>query len=137
MAKRAKSKNTIPYVSDNDVIDLVTKFLFYDTSKEYDLEKDILKVSKLKYTPSDLHRIWKLLLETNMVEQSIGFGKAGKIELSSNGLLIMNKYGSYLDYINHQTQGPGEITVLEVTPESEKQKKTVTKLQAAKPKKRT
>lgn len=136
MAKRAKAKNKIPYVSDNDVIDLVTKFLFYDTSKEYDLENDILKPSKLKYTASDLNRIWKLLLETNMVEQAIGFGRAGKIQLSANGLLIMNKFGSYLDYLDHQTQAPGEVTVLEVTPESEKQKKTVTKLQATSPKKR-
>lgn len=93
----------VPVVTDNDVIDFVTRVLFSDTSKEFSLTDDILSMSKLKYTPQDEDRIWKLLLNTRMVEQSIGFGKAGKIQLSTEGMLIMNKFGSYNDYFNQQT----------------------------------
>lgn len=93
----------IPVVTDNDVIDFVTKVLFSDTSREFSLTDDILSMSKLKYTPQDEDRIWKLLLNTRMVEQSIGFGKAGKIQLSTEGMLVMNKFGSYMEYFNQQS----------------------------------
>jgi hypothetical protein len=84
---------------DKGVFDAVLKTLYNNASSELDLEKEIFKISRIKATKKEAEHIWNVLTSSGWVMPSIGFGKAGKLELTRAGYQLMSQFGSYKEYL--------------------------------------
>jgi hypothetical protein len=85
---------------DRNVFDLVLKELFENADQdEMDLERDILAKSKIKLHQKESRRLWEVLTSSGWISPAIGFGKAGKLELTKAGMQMMTQFGGYSQYL--------------------------------------
>jgi hypothetical protein len=85
------------------LIDLVLKKLYNEGDKETaSLTEDILKPGNVQFTQSGSDRLWDILLSTGLVNPVIGFGRAGSLALTNEGYQLMNKFGSYSNFIQER-----------------------------------
>lgn len=91
---------------DRQVFDLVLKMLYENADKNVlDLEKEIFQPFNVHFPQKENERIWDVLISSGLVNPVVGFGNAGKLELSKAGFQLMTQYGSYTQYLaNMQTQ---------------------------------
>jgi hypothetical protein len=85
---------------DKNIFDMVLRKL-YENPKNValDLEKDIFQTSNFKLPQKESQRIWDVLTSTGWITPAIGFGKAGKIELTKAGFQLMAQFGGYSQYL--------------------------------------
>lgn len=115
---RLRTRKTVEATLDQQgqdlhLIDLVLEKLYNKGDKQTaSLEEDVLTVHKIRYTQSGRERLWDLLVNTGFVQPVIGFGKSGRLSLTSEGYQLMTRFGSYSNFINErarqaqaQTQG--------------------------------
>lgn len=93
---------------DKNVIDLVLRALFENSDKTLDLQKDVLERARIIIPKRETQRIWDVLISSGWVSPTIGFGKSGKLELTTAGFQMMSQFGGYQQYLasiqNHQPQ---------------------------------
>lgn len=93
---------------DIKVIDTTVKALYNEGDRmPLDFRKEILNRHKLLISDKYTERIWDILLSTGLVSPVIGFGNAGKLNLTNDGYQLMNKFGSYsafLEAMNKEQQ---------------------------------
>lgn len=94
---------------DKNVIDLVLRMLFENADKNaVDLDKDVLRKARITISQKETQRIWDVLTSSGWVSPTIGFGKAGKLELTRAGFQMMSQFGGYTQYLasvqNNQPQ---------------------------------
>lgn len=104
--EKMKEENTKQRVMSHDevdvaVIDLVLKTLYHNSHIDVlHIEDDIYKKANLDIPFVEAERLWEVMLHTGLVNPVIGFGNAGKVELSRTGYQIMSQYGGYREYMN-------------------------------------
>jgi hypothetical protein len=85
---------------DKNVFDLVLRMLFENANKNaLDLHKDIFERSRIILPQVETQRIWDVLTSSGWVSPTIGFGKAGKLELTKAGYQMMSQFGGYSQYL--------------------------------------
>jgi hypothetical protein len=121
--RRLQVKKPIPLNQsehDKRIIDLVLKRLYNCTDKNpLNLEADIYKPLKIKLEPRDVKRIWGIMNSTGLINPVIGFGNAGKVELTRSGYQLMSQFGSYKDYLNSLNNQQPQTVILPIQLESE------------------
>lgn len=108
--KKAEQKVTFDMLTpeqrvalDRDMMNIVTKILFEDSQKdELDLQKDVIDKSNVIFPQKEVERIWNVLIGSTWISPIVGFGKAGKLELTNAGLQMMSQYGSYKNFLMKQ-----------------------------------
>lgn len=108
--KKAEQKITFDLLTpeqrvelDRNMMDIVTKILFEDGHKdELDLQKDVIDKSNVIFPQKEVERIWNVMIGSTWVSPIVGFGKAGKLELTNAGLQMMSQYGSYKNFLHKQ-----------------------------------
>ena len=100
---------------DRSVIDLVLRVLFENADRHaVDLNKDILDRAKIRLPERESQRIWDVLLGSGWVSPSIGFGKAGKLELTRAGFQMMSQFGGYNQYLASAQNSHQQTVILPV-----------------------
>jgi hypothetical protein len=107
--------------SDKKIIDVVLKTLYSAANKQaLDFEREILLPNEIRLTPDASERIWNILLSSEWVTQEVGFGNAGKLSLTHQGIQLMLQYGGYHQYLESAGKvKPGKTTVHHVGPQNE------------------
>jgi hypothetical protein len=86
-----------------------------------DLHRDVLEKSRIVLPSREKQRLWEVLTSSGWVSPTIGFGKAGKLELTKAGFLMMSQFGGYSQYLaSVQTNQPQTI-ILPIQIEGEDQ----------------
>jgi hypothetical protein len=94
-------------VTEDEILDFALQYLYANLSKnEVHFENEIIASTKLTLDEYQVNHIRELLLNTNLVQASIGFGKVGNMYLNASGIAVMKKYGNYANYLASQTQMP-------------------------------
>lgn len=108
---------------DRQVFDLVLSTLYENSDKNVlDLQREIFKPYHVQLPPKENERIWDVLVSSGLVNPVMGFGNAGKLELSKAGFQLMTQYGSYTGYLaanqaQHEQQRPTFLVQLPQNPE--------------------
>ncbi|HTN44884.1 MAG TPA: hypothetical protein VL098_00950 [Flavipsychrobacter sp.] len=72
----------------------------YENSHVNELHFDeILSKYKVELPVNERERIWDVLITSSLVSPMIGFGQAGKLELTPQGFQLMTQYGSYSNFL--------------------------------------
>jgi hypothetical protein len=72
----------------------------YENSHINELHFDeILSKYKVELPINERERIWDVLVTSSLVSPMIGFGQAGKLELTPQGFQLMTQYGSYSNFL--------------------------------------
>jgi len=93
----------IPNHNDQDktIFDLVLKSLYENAHKtSLHLEGEIFSPHNVKLNRKDADRIWNIITGSGWVVPSVGFGNAGKLELTKAGYQFMIQFGSYKQYLD-------------------------------------
>lgn len=86
---------------DKSIIDIVLALLFNNGGKdELDFRNDVINQSNVVFPAGEVERLWDVLRTTAWVSPLVGFGKAGKLELTNAGYQMMSQYGSYKNYLD-------------------------------------
>jgi hypothetical protein len=92
-------------VTENDILDYIFQTLYFNLDRnEMHLEKDILASSGLELKDTQIEHLRELMMNSGMVNQSIGFGKIGRVYLNGRGIQIMKKYKTYHAYLAQEEQ---------------------------------
>jgi len=98
---------------DKNIFDVVLKYLYINADKNsLDLDKDILSNMTITLPNREKERIWDVLTGSGWVSPIVGFGNAGKIELTNAGFQLMSQFGSYSNYLAAVHNNPGQNTPL-------------------------
>lgn len=89
-----------------DILDAVFKTLYEHIDKDgLSFEKELLGANKIKVSPAESDKIWDVLHATGLVGSIVGFGSEGKLELTSPGIQMMTRFGSYKNFLAAQNTG--------------------------------
>ncbi|RYD55193.1 MAG: hypothetical protein EOP56_16740 [Sphingobacteriales bacterium] len=125
--KRMKVKPTVSLdrsEMDKRVFDLVLKTLYNSANRSgLHIENEIFAPSKVKIAPHETGRLWEVMISSGWVSPVIGFGNAGKLELTKAGYQFMATFGGYSEYLtsvaNSQQQPQTIILPIQVQAEEE------------------
>lgn len=85
---------------DKHVFDVTMKCLYNNSDKsELGFENEIIPYTKLKLPKKEVLRLWNVLASSNWVAPTVGFGRAGKLELTQAGYQLMSQFGGYREYL--------------------------------------
>ncbi len=86
---------------DKHIIDLVLRTLYNNSDIDVlHLEDDIYKPAKVEIPHKEAERLWEVMTSSGLIKPVVGYGNAGKIELSRSGYQLMAQFGGYIEYIN-------------------------------------
>lgn len=69
--------------------------------RDLDFISEILTPNNISVSEGKaLESFWDIITNTGLVKAVIGFGKNGKLTLTTDGYNLMNQYGSYINYLN-------------------------------------
>lgn len=98
---------------DKQILDQVIKTLYNNSDKAtLHLDTDIYKPLGINLPSKEYERLWEVMLSTGLVSPVIGFGNAGKVELSHAGYQLMTQFGSYNNYVVSLQSNHGPQTVI-------------------------
>lgn len=112
---------------DKSVFDVVLKTLYVGTKNELHLENEIYATAKLKVPPKEADRLWNVLMSSGWVVPAVGFGRAGKVELTKAGYQLMATFGGYKEYLEsvENSQKPQTIIMPYQVEDEEEEQKTI------------
>lgn len=97
MSQPQQNKQT---VTEDDVIEYVLRVLFSNlNTNEMHLEKDILAATKIEFDDKQIEHLRELIISTNFVKNSVGFGKNGYIYLTAFGITQLKIHGTYRNFL--------------------------------------
>lgn len=97
---------------DKSIFDVVMSYLYLNADKNaIDLDKDILSRMTIKLPEREKDRVWDVLTTSGWISPVVGFGNAGKVELTQAGIQLMSQFGSYSNYLAaaHNNSAHGAI----------------------------
>jgi hypothetical protein len=129
--KRMKVKPTVSLdrsEMDKRVFDVVLKTLYNNAHRSgLHIENEIFRPSNIKVPPHEAGRIWEVMMSSGWVSPVIGFGNAGKLELTKAGYQLMSMFGGYSEYLtsveNSQHQPQTIILPIQVQADEEEEQK--------------
>lgn len=132
--KQKAAKPTTHVITDDDIIDFTLKSLYANaTTNELNFEKDILSKVPVKLEPAMVEHLMEVLMSTNLVNASIGFGKNGNFYLSNQGMQVMKNfqgYHTFRQFQQSQQMGSLEQAIQQAKADKlRKAKQTVSKIQ--------
>jgi predicted transcriptional regulator len=89
---------------DDAKLDIVLSHLYNNLPLQKNLYRNILKPAGIILSPREISRIAKILVSTEFIEITGGYGDDVRVQLTSKGIQIMRKYGSYFSYLAHKNQ---------------------------------
>lgn len=109
---------------DRKVFDLVLKTLYNNAGKSgLHVENEILAACRISLPSNENSRLWEVMTSTGWVSPVIGFGNAGKLELTKAGVQLMAQFGGYSEYLtsmqNSQQQPQTIILPIQMQAEEE------------------
>ncbi len=109
---------------DKQVFDLVLKTLYNNADRNgLHVENEIFAPLQIKMPAHDTGRLWEVMISSGWVSPVIGFGNAGKLELTKAGYQLMSQFGGYSEYItsvmNSQQQPQTIILPIQIQGEEE------------------
>lgn len=105
---------------DKNVIDMALRLLFENADKNaIDLHKDVLERARIEISEKEKQRIWDVLTSSGWVSPTIGFGKAGKLELTKAGFQMMSQFGGYTQYLAAAQSSQPQTIILPIQIEGE------------------
>jgi len=111
-----KSKGSEPIDQseyDKNVIDHVIKTLYNNSDKvSLHLDAEIYKPSNISLPFKESERLWAIMLGSGLISPAIGFGNAGRVELTKTGYQLMSQYGGYKEYLASVANGQQPQTVI-------------------------
>jgi len=85
---------------DRRLFDIVLASLYENADKDtLHMENDILKPLNINLPPNEADRIWEVMVSSGLVSPVVGFGNAGKLELTKAGYQLLSQYGTYSQYL--------------------------------------
>ncbi len=94
---------------DRRLFDIVLASLYENADKDtLHMENDILKPLNIALPPNEADRIWEVMVSSGLVSPVVGFGNAGKLELTRAGYQLLAQYGTYsqyLQWVNEHNKG--------------------------------
>lgn len=85
---------------DKRAFDLVLKTLYNSTHRDgLHVENEIFIPARVKVAPHEAGRLWEVMVSSGWVSPVIGFGNAGKLELTKAGYQLMSQFGGYTEYL--------------------------------------
>ena len=101
--EQQQSNSSAQIITEDDLLDYIIRILYSNLDKnEMHLEKEILAPLQLDITEKQVEHLRELLIHTNLVKSSLGFGKAGFLYLTSAGIQFMKKHKNYRSFL-HET----------------------------------
>ena len=92
-------------ITEDDLIEYILRTLYSHLDKnELHLEKDILAPAQVQLDERQLEHVREILMSTQLVKASVGFGKNGFIYLTGTGIQVMKQYKTYYNFLQ-ATQG--------------------------------
>jgi hypothetical protein len=85
--------------ADKNIFDTVLKHLYNNADISLHLEKQIYVPNNIKLTHKEAERLWEVMISSGWVTPIIGFGNAGKVELTKTGYQLMAQFGGYSEYL--------------------------------------
>ena len=119
---------------DKNVFDMVLRTLFESANKNaLDLQKDVFEKARIVIPQNETQRIWDVLTSSGWVSPTIGFGKAGKLELTKAGFQMMSQFGGYSQYLaSVQSNAQPQTIIMPIQVEGEEHETTVGEQKVAK-----
>lgn len=94
---------------DRRLFDIVLASLYENADKDtLHMENDILKPLNIELPRNEADRIWEVMVSSGLVSPVVGFGNAGKLELTKAGYQLLAQYGTYsqyLQWVNEHNKG--------------------------------
>lgn len=85
---------------DRRLFDIVLASLYENADKDtLHMENDIFKPLNINLPPNESDRIWEVMISSGFVSPVVGFGNAGKLELTQAGYQLLSQYGTYSQYL--------------------------------------
>jgi hypothetical protein len=111
---------------DKKVFDLVLKTLYNNVGKNgLHVENEIFASCKISLPAHETSRLWEVMTSSGWVSPVIGFGNAGKLELTKAGFQLMSQFGGYSEYLtsvqNSQQQPQTIILPIQIQGEEEQE----------------
>ena len=98
--KNDKAQHTITRQDmDRMIFDLVMGEIYENSHINALPFDDILTKYKVELPENEKERVWDVLVNSMWVSPTMGFGQAGKLELTPQGFQIMSQYGTYSNYL--------------------------------------
>ncbi len=98
---------------DKGIFDAVLQYLYVNADKNsLDLSNDILSHMTIPLPNREKERIWGVLTSSGWVSPKVGFGNAGKIELTKAGFQLMSQFGSYTGYLAAMQNNPAQANII-------------------------
>ena len=96
-----------------DILDTVLRTLYEHMDKDgLNFDQDLLAANKIELSPEESDALWDVLRATGLADSIIGFGKEGRLELTSAGIQMMTRFGSYRNFLAAQKTGvPPQVTI--------------------------
>ncbi len=87
-------------VTEDDVIEYVLRVLFSNLDKnELHLQNDILNSTQIAFDDKQIEHLRELIISTNFVKNSVGFGKNGFMYLTAFGITQLKIHGTYRNFL--------------------------------------
>lgn len=84
---------------DRMIFDMVMSEIYENSDVNELLYDEILSKYRVQLPEKEKQRLWDVLTNTTWVSPKMGFGQAGKLELTQQGYQLMSQYGSYSNYV--------------------------------------
>lgn len=84
---------------DRMIFDIVMGEIYEHSDVNELMFDDILGKYKVQLPDNEKQRLWDVITNTSWVSPKMGFGQAGKLELTQQGYQLMSQYGSYSNYV--------------------------------------
>jgi hypothetical protein len=86
-------------VTEDDLLEYILKVLYNNLDKnEMHLEREILLPTQIQLTEKESEHIREILINTNLVKNSVGFGKNGFVYLTAAGIQVMKQHKTYHNF---------------------------------------
>lgn len=85
--------------SDKNIFDTVLKQLYNNADDSLHLENQIYAPNNIRLNKKESERLWEVMISSGWVTPVIGFGNAGKVELTKTGYQLMSQFGGYSEYL--------------------------------------
>lgn len=107
---------------DVAIVDLVLRCLYDNPEKNaMSLDEEIFKPHGITLHRKASEHVWDVLMTSGLISPLIGFGHAGKVELTKTGIQLMTQYGSYSRYLQAGEEAAAPY-VVQIAPNSQGQK---------------
>ena len=84
---------------DRMLFDMVMGEIYENSDVNSVLFEDILHKYQVELPVKEKERIWDVITNSMWISPMMGFGQAGKLELTPQGFQLMAQYGSYSNYL--------------------------------------